>query len=163
MFIAKAYAQATESLAELEGQIPPLPDAPTSSELIIQNLMVIGVLVFLFYILLILPQQKRFKEHGKMLNQLQKGDRVITGGGLIGTVEKVSDDKDEIIVNLGDTTVTALRSTIQQKDDPRLRAKAANEAKADKADPKKDVKKEPKKAVKKDVKKDIKKDDVKKK
>lgn len=125
MLIAKAYAQATESLAELEGEIPPIPDAPSGGELIIQNLMVVGVLVFLFYILLILPQQRRFKEHSKMLNALQKGDRVVTGGGLIGTVEKVIEDKDEIVINLGDMKVTALRSTIHQKDDPRLRDKPA--------------------------------------
>ena len=123
MFIAKAYAQATESLAELGGEVPPLPDAPGASELIMQNLMVVGVLVFLFYILLIMPQQKRFKEHNKMLNALKKGDKVVTGGGLIGTVEKVIEDKDEIVINLGDIKVTALRSTIHQKDDPRLRDK----------------------------------------
>ena len=46
MFITKAYAQATESLAELEGEIPPIPDAPGATELIMQNLMVVGVLTF---------------------------------------------------------------------------------------------------------------------
>jgi len=153
MFIAKAYAQATESLAELEGEIPPIPDAPGASELIIQNLMVVGVLVFLFYILLILPQQKRFKEHSKMLSALQKGDRVVTGGGLIGTVEKVIEDKDEIVINLGDMKVTALRSTIHQKDDPRLRDKPVKkDAKAEKAEEGKvepKAAKEPKKTKKK--------------
>ncbi|MFP4313793.1 MAG: preprotein translocase subunit YajC [Alphaproteobacteria bacterium] len=132
MFIAKAYAQATESLAELEGGIPNLPEAPSAGELIIQNLMIVGVLVFLFYILLILPQQRRFKEHHKMLSELKKGDKVITGGGLVGTVEKILEEKDEILINLGDVKVTALRSTIHQKDDPRLRKKPANDAKEDK-------------------------------
>lgn len=136
MFIAKAYAQATESLAELEGQIPQLPEAPSASELILQNLMIVGVLVFLFWILLILPQQRRFKEHNKMLNELKKGDKVITGGGLVGTVEKILEDKDEILINLGDVKVTALRSTIHQKDDPRLRQKPANDSKDEKKDKK---------------------------
>jgi preprotein translocase subunit YajC len=125
LFINKAYAQATESLAELEGQIPQLPEAPTASELILQNLMVIGVLVFLFYILLILPQQKRFKEHKKMLDSLNTGDEVITGGGLVGKVEKVIEGSDEIVINLGEVKVTALRSTIHQKHDPRLKDKPA--------------------------------------
>lgn len=132
MFITKAYAQATESLAELEGQIPALPEAPSASELIFQNLLIVGVLVVLFYVLLILPQQKRFKEHTKMLNELKKGDKVVTGGGLVGTVEKVMAEKDEILINLGDVKVTALRSTIHQKDDPRLRNKPANDALEDK-------------------------------
>lgn len=136
MFIAKAYAQATESLAELEGQIPELPEAPSASELIFQNLMIVGVLVFLFWILLILPQQRRFKEHNKMLNELKKGDKVITGGGLVGTVEKILEDRDEILINLGDVKVTALRSTIHQKDDPRLRQKPANDSKDEKKEKK---------------------------
>lgn len=129
LFITKAYAQATESLAELEGQIPSLPEAPTASELIMQNLMVIGVLVFLFYILLILPQQKRFKEHKKMLDGLQKGDDIVTGGGLIGKIEKVVEGSDEVVINLGEVKVTALRSTIHQKSDPRLKEKAVTPAK----------------------------------
>lgn len=121
MFITKAYAQATQSLAELEAQIPPLPEAPGAGELIFQNLLVVGVLVALFYVLLILPQQRRFKEHGKMLESLKKGDSVITGGGLIGTVDKIVEGSDEIVINLGDTKVTALRSTIHQKSDVRLK------------------------------------------
>lgn len=145
MFIAKAYAQATDSLAELGGQIPALPEAPSASELILQNLMIVGVLVFLFWILLIMPQQKRFKEHAGMLNALKKGDKVVTGGGLVGTVEKVIEDKDEIVINLGDVKVTALRSTIHQKDDPRLREKkGANDAKVKDAKTKTDAKKDKK-------------------
>lgn len=74
-----------------------------------------------------------------MLNALKKGDRVVTGGGLIGTVEKIVEGEDEIVINLGDMKVTALRSTIHQKDDPRLSAKPSKDVKAaDKAD--KDVK-----------------------
>lgn len=54
---------------------------------------------------------------------------------MIGTVEKVIEDKDEIVINLGDMKVTALRSTIHQKDDPRLRDKPAKkDDKADKVD-----------------------------
>ena len=50
-----------------------------------------------------------------MLSDLKKGDRVITGGGLVGRIEKVIDDK-EVLVDLGGgIKVTALRSTIQSK------------------------------------------------
>ncbi|MFN3701397.1 MAG: preprotein translocase subunit YajC [Alphaproteobacteria bacterium] len=123
MLIAKAYAQAVDSLAELESQIPSIPDAPGAGELIFQNLIVVGVLILLFYVLLIMPQQRRFKEHTKMLNSLKKGDKIVTGGGLVGTVEKIIEDKDEVVIDLGDVKVTALRSTIQQKNDPRLAPK----------------------------------------
>lgn len=135
-FITKAYAQATESLSELEGEIPPLPEAQSTTDVLLSNVMVMGVLIFLFYILLILPQQRRFKEHAKMLNALKKGDPVVTGGGLVGKVEKVIEENNEVVIDLGNNVkVTALRSSIQQKDDPRLRAeKKANDNKGDKKD-----------------------------
>ncbi len=50
-----------------------------------------------------------------MLNDLKKGDRVVTGGGLVGRIEKLIDDK-EVLVDLGnDVKVTALRTMIQGK------------------------------------------------
>ncbi len=48
------------------------------------------VLIFLiFYFLLIRPQQKRAKEHQRMLESLKRGDKVITAGGIYGVVESV--------------------------------------------------------------------------
>ena len=82
------------------------------------NMLLIVILVVMFYVLLIMPQQKRFKKHREMISQLKKGDSVITAGGLIGKVHKVVEDKDEMIVDLGDgVKVTAIRSTIQRKAD----------------------------------------------
>jgi len=54
------------------------------------------IMVFIvFYLLLIRPQQKKQKEHQKLLSELGKGDRVITNGGLYGTI---SDAKDHVVV-----------------------------------------------------------------
>jgi preprotein translocase subunit YajC len=51
------------------------------------------VLIFvIFYFLLIRPQQKRQKEHQKMVEELKKGDNVITAGGIHGTVAGVADN-----------------------------------------------------------------------
>jgi preprotein translocase subunit YajC len=71
------------------------------------------VLIFVvFYFLLIRPQQKRAKDHKTMLSGLRRGDRIITGGGFIGTVAKVVGD-DEVLVDLAENTrVRVLRSTI---------------------------------------------------
>jgi preprotein translocase subunit YajC len=71
------------------------------------------VLIFVvFYFLLIRPQQKRSKEHKTMLTGLRRGDRIITGGGFIGTVAKVVGD-DEVLVDLAENTrVRVVRSTI---------------------------------------------------
>ena len=47
-----------------------------------------------FYILLIRPQQKKVKAHREMLNNLRRGDKIITSGGIIGTVNKVADNRE---------------------------------------------------------------------
>ena len=52
------------------------------------------ILIFgVFYILLIRPQQKKVKLHREMLNNLRRGDKIITSGGIIGTINKVDDNK----------------------------------------------------------------------
>ena len=56
------------------------------------------ILIFgVFYILLIRPQQKKVKQHREMLNNLKKGDKVITSGGIIGEINKVKDNKELIL------------------------------------------------------------------
>jgi len=50
------------------------------------------IIMLIFYFLLIRPQQKRLKEHKKLVDELKKGDKVVTGGGLIGTIAEVKDD-----------------------------------------------------------------------
>jgi preprotein translocase subunit YajC len=51
------------------------------------------ILIFVFfYLFLIRPQQKKAKEHQKALNALKKGDKVITGGGIYGTISAVRDN-----------------------------------------------------------------------
>ena len=48
-------------------------------------------MVVIFYFLLIRPQQKKAKEHKALLDNLKKGDRVITSGGIIGTIVNIDD------------------------------------------------------------------------
>ena len=70
------------------------------------------ILIFIiFYFFLIRPQQKKVKEHKKMVENLKRGDQVVTSGGIIGTVERVMDnDRAEVIVGDG-TKVEIIRST----------------------------------------------------
>ena len=58
------------------------------------------ILIFvIFYFFLIRPQQKKVKDHKKMVESLKRGDKVITSGGIIGTVERVlENDKVEVII-----------------------------------------------------------------
>jgi preprotein translocase subunit YajC len=61
------------------------------------------LLIFaVFYFLLIRPQQKKMKEHREMLVAVRRGDKVVTGGGIIGTVAKViSDDELQVEISEG--------------------------------------------------------------
>lgn len=72
------------------------------------------ILIFVvFYFLLIRPQQKKMKQHREMLSQVKRGDRVLTGGGIIGTVTKVKEDTEEVTVEIADgIKVDVLRGTI---------------------------------------------------
>ncbi|MFQ5582195.1 MAG: preprotein translocase subunit YajC [Mariprofundaceae bacterium] len=56
------------------------------------SLVPLILIMVIFYFLLIRPQQKRVKEHKSMVEALKKGDKVITGGGIIGTVADAKDD-----------------------------------------------------------------------
>jgi len=58
------------------------------------------VIFLIFYLLLIRPQAKKQKEHKAMLDSLQKGDKVITSGGLIGTI--VGTNEDIVTVKFGE-------------------------------------------------------------
>jgi|TARA_B100000287_G_scaffold196780_2_gene185907 preprotein translocase subunit YajC len=70
------------------------------------------ILIFIiFYFFLIRPQQKKVKEHKLMVENLKRGDEVITSGGIIGTVERIIDnEKAEILIG-DDTKVEIIKST----------------------------------------------------
>jgi preprotein translocase subunit YajC len=84
MFISPAYAQAAGGSDSGFATLLPL------------------VLIFVvFYFLLIRPQQKRAKQHREMLSAVRRGDKVVTGGGIKGTVTKVVND-DELAVEIAE-------------------------------------------------------------
>ena len=65
----------------------------------------------IFYLLMIRPQQKRMKEHQAAINAVQKGDDVVTGGGIRGRVTKVMDDEAEVEIAQG-VKVRVVKSTL---------------------------------------------------
>ena len=84
------------------------------------------VLVFIiFWFLMIRPQQKRMREHQAAIMAVKKGDRVVTGGGLIGQVIKVGDHEVEVELAQG-IRVQAVKSTLSQVGDI-AKAKPAND------------------------------------
>ena len=74
------------------------------------------VLIFvIMYFLIIRPQRATLKKREEMLKNLRRGDQVVTGGGLVGKVIKVIDERGEVEVDLGNNLkVTALRATIAE-------------------------------------------------
>ncbi len=72
------------------------------------------VLIFVvFYFLLIRPQQTKQKEVKAMIAAIKRGDRVVTGGGILGTVQRVRDGSSEVDVEIApNVRVTVLRETI---------------------------------------------------
>ena len=114
MFISPAYAQGS-GLMDQSALVQFLP----------------LVLIFVvFYFLLIRPQQKKQKEHRTMLDALRRGDRVVTGGGILGTVSKVVSPEEVEIDLAANVRVRVLRSTITSvlaKPDPSAAREAARE------------------------------------
>ncbi len=97
MLISPAYAQAAGDAGGGMLQLLPL------------------VLIFVvFYFLLIRPQQKKAKMHRSMVEAVKRGDKVITGGGLVGTVTKASEG-NEIQVEIAEgVRVKVLRHTLTE-------------------------------------------------
>ena len=72
------------------------------------------ILIFvIFYFFLIRPQQKKVKEHKLMVENLKRGDKVVTSGGIVGTIERIlGDDKIDLQIS-ENVTVQVVQSTIQ--------------------------------------------------
>jgi preprotein translocase subunit YajC len=67
-----------------------------------ENLIPLLLMFVLFYFLLIRPQQKKQKAIAKMQSELQKGDKIITIGGLHGTIDAI--DESTVVITTGDET-----------------------------------------------------------
>ena len=73
------------------------------------------VLIFVvFYFLLIRPQQKKVKQHKEMLSAIRRGDKVVTGGGIMGIVTKVNDDNEVTVEITKDIKVRVRRHLIHE-------------------------------------------------
>jgi len=89
------------------------PPAPSGTDAM-WNLVTLVLLFAGMYFLIIAPQRQKEKELQKLLSELKKGDEVVTIGGIIGTVEKLSEDKVDLKVS-DKVTLTFQRSAIQGK------------------------------------------------
>ena len=97
MFVTPAYAQAAGGGAAAFTSFVPL------------------ILIFaIMYFLLIRPQQKKVKDHQKMVANVRRGDQVVTQGGIVGKISKVKDDNEVEIEIATGVKVRVIKSTIAQ-------------------------------------------------
>jgi preprotein translocase subunit YajC len=97
MFISDAFAQAAS--AAQQGSA-------------VSTVVQLVLIFVIFYFLLIRPQQKKVKKHEAMLLTVKRGDKILTGGGIIAVVEKVVGEEVETTIADG-VTVKILRSSIR--------------------------------------------------
>jgi preprotein translocase subunit YajC len=85
--------------------------APAAQDPIL-SLLPFVVIFVLFYFMLIRPQMKRAKEQKKMIDALQKGDEVITAGGLLGKITKVGEQYVSLEI-ADNVTIQVQKQTVQ--------------------------------------------------
>ena len=103
MFISNAFAQTAETVAQ---------SGTAAGPEWMQVLFQFALIFFVLYFLLIRPQQKKFKEHEKALNSIEKGSEVIVAG-VLGKVSAVMDDKIKIEIAKG-VEITAVKAYVSQ-------------------------------------------------
>ena len=74
----------------------------------------LGVFILIFYVFLIMPRKKEEKRHKNLLEELKKGDKVVSIGGINGVVAKIKDDTVTLKVN-DDTEIEFLKKAIAYK------------------------------------------------
>ncbi len=96
MFVSPAYAQ-IGGAGDSFGMFVPL------------------ILIYVvFYFLMIRPQQKKQKNHREMIGALRRGDRIVTNGGLIGSISRVANDSELIVEVASGVKVRVLRSMVAE-------------------------------------------------
>jgi preprotein translocase subunit YajC len=72
-----------------------------------------GLIIVVMYLLLIRPQRKKQKEHERLLTELKKGDKVVTSGGMFGTIFAIDEERGRVVIKIGDNTkMEFLKSSI---------------------------------------------------
>jgi preprotein translocase subunit YajC len=73
---------------------------------LMSNVILFGSIILIFYFMIIRPQQKRAKERQKLLESVKKGDKVVTSGGMYGTVAGL--DEKTVLVQIADNVKVKL-------------------------------------------------------
>lgn len=128
LFTSPAFAaDAAKPVAATQANATDTPYELSAEKMMQDNLLILGALFFIFYFILIRPQQKRLKMHNEMMKNLAKGNKVITGGGIIGTIVKFEGD-DIVVVEISQgIKVRVTRSSITELVDEKTASAIAND------------------------------------
>lgn len=118
---------ATETKTEIAAPIAGTPEQLTANKMLTDNLLMLGLLFAIFYFILIRPQQKRVKSHREMLGALAKGNRVITSGGLIGTIVKFEGENIVVVEVAQGVKVRVAKSAITEVTTDKAPSDSAND------------------------------------
>lgn len=77
------------------------PQGGSTESSLVSTLLMFAMIIGIFYFMILRPQQKRQKERQKMLDAVKKGDKVVTAGGLHGTVAGL--DEKTVLIQVSDT------------------------------------------------------------
>lgn len=110
MIIENCYAE--ENLMNTEsGQLPPAPDQIAPSW--ISSMIPMVLMIFVFYFLLIRPQEKKRKAQENLVNGVKKGEEVLTSSGIFGIVNKLNDNDNSFELQVAkDVNIKLLKNSI---------------------------------------------------
>lgn len=134
MFINNALAD-TDTITIQDTETT--PEAPSSTESMFASTVPILLVFMVFYFLLIRPQEKKRRAQEDMVAGVKKGEEVLTTSGIYGTVTKINDSDNTIMLQIADKTeIKMMKSSIadilsRAKKDPES-AKKRKEKKAEK-------------------------------
>ncbi|WP_394129816.1 preprotein translocase subunit YajC [Shewanella maritima] len=94
MFISNAYANAA--------------GAPQGGETM-QLIFMLVVFGLIFYFMIFRPQSKRVKEHKNLMGSLSKGDEVLTNGGILGKITKITAENDYVLLEINDNNQITIK------------------------------------------------------
>ena len=98
MLISPAYAQAA---------------APAAGGDMFMSLLPLILVFAIFYFLLIRPQQTKMKTHREMLENLKKGDQIVTAGGIVGKIARIEQSDNQLVVEIApNVQVKVIRQTV---------------------------------------------------
>ncbi len=104
MFTKEAFAQSTDSVvgAAQNGDLGSM----------FHSMVPLFLILIVFYIFIIRPQNKKVAAHRLMISSLKKGDKVVTSGGMVGKVKKIVNDAEVVLEIADGVEVNMMRSSV---------------------------------------------------